>query len=202
MTLLSQKTILSINEENQKKKEQIEENIDKRKKIEPGEQVLKINNSSYEMTKNGGEMMFVIELIKDETYRPVLLRAKWEGKGSDIGQKILVTFLKQAFLHDVSECDENGMLAQIKQHTGKEFKACIKLKRSLYNTKEGNLIVVEKPEFSYAGHIDDANFYVNKNRIIQDLSKEDKERFVATQKHTENQTNEIHSNKENDNLPF
>lgn len=207
MSLLSKETINKVKSENEERKEKYAG--DKRPYIQAGERILHLSNVELKNSKKTNDSMLVIELSEDKDKRPLIENYMLTGNGAGIGQEKAVSFLINAFGHEIPVCEtEMDVLKEFLKFKGKQFKAAVKIKEKLYEytTQDGNkgMTIQKQPQLWYTGKIDDNGFRVKLDKIVEELSSEDKHKFIEYQKNkpADNESQVDQEKETPDNLPF
>lgn len=185
--------------------------------VPAGKQVLTLSNVEHKDSKKDGMPMVIIQMTLSDEYRPVSAAFKMDGNGSEIAKERFVEFLFKGYKYTLQECNDiNDVINQVKQFLGQDLQVAVRHRQSLYSFTDRDGIdrmkVVDQPEFWYCGAIDDDSFSVKPDRLIRELTDDEKDKLlkfeelngsVVTEKKAEDHDNSpTDSEDEEDNLPF
>jgi hypothetical protein len=172
--LFNANEIKKLSEENKERS-----GVDSRVKIPMGENVLSIIDITIAEDKSKN-LRLVIEVMKDTIHRNIKEGYRISGENSQIDKSRLIEFFERAFHYVIQPCqDEKDLVAQLKKFVGKRIKAAVRYEMGLYNSKDGENLLVRYPKLWYVTSETDTAFKVDINKCIKPLNKKDMDRVNA-----------------------
>jgi hypothetical protein len=182
MSLLSKQTVKSILEKDKERRAEFG-----KPPLAAGEHMMTLSGLELKNSKNTNDAMLVMELSADADHAPLQEQYMLSGKGQETGLNKIVTFMANAFKHEMEEAeDEKALLAQLMKFKGKKFKGAVKIQEQLYtftdSEQKEQATITKRPKLWFCSTADDTNFKVNIAKAVQPLSAEDKQKYMEWKK--------------------